>query len=168
MAELKKKTSNKIFNLTYLGVTDLAFASSAPPKTQVKIGDRVKYDDFDKILENSKELCGFAILDDTKTVVGFCQLKPYKEVSTFSLTVELTYFLEPGSTGKGIGKQILDRLTVEAKQRNIEQLLASISGDNLISQKFHQKNGFVECGRFKNVGNKFGKYFDIVYMQKEL
>jgi len=31
-----KKKANQVFNLTYLGVTDLAFASSAPPKTQVK------------------------------------------------------------------------------------------------------------------------------------
>ena len=38
--EKGNKTPNKIFNLTYLGVTDLAYASSAPPKTQVKIGVR--------------------------------------------------------------------------------------------------------------------------------
>jgi len=36
MAELKKGASNKVFNLTYLGVTEFAFANSMPPKTQVK------------------------------------------------------------------------------------------------------------------------------------
>jgi len=124
------------------------------------------YADFDAYLENAQRLCGFAVVDTA--VLGFCQLKPYREMTTFEHTVELTYFLEPGSTGKGIGGLVLARLTEEARARNKRQLLASISADNTVSLRFHAKHGFVECGRFLRIGNKFDRDFNIVFMQKGL
>lgn len=131
--------------------------------------EEVAYSHFDKYLENAKKLCGYAITDDaTATVIGFCQLKPYDPLSTFDHTVETTYFLEPGSTRKGIGTLILHRLIEDAKRLKKQQMIASISGDNIASINFHKKHDFNECGRFRNVGNKFEKDFDIVYMQKEL
>lgn len=123
---------------------------------------------FETFLENAKKLAGYALIDQNATVVGFCQLKPYSPLSTFESTVELTYFLMPDFTGMGIGSEILAKLTDDALRLGKEQLLASISGDNEISLKFHRKHGFTECARFRSIGNKFGEDFDIVYMQKTL
>lgn len=87
-------------------------------------------------------------------------------MSTFSGTVEITYFLAKEVTGQGIGTMVLERLTQEAKALGKRVLLASISADNQPSLRFHAKNGFVECGRFRAIGFKHGAFFDIVYMQK--
>lgn len=125
------------------------------------------YAQFDGYLDNAQRLCGFAVVD-AGSVVGFCQLKPYRDMDTFDHTVELTYFLEPGSTGKGIGGLVLTRLIEEARARNKTQLLASISGENTVSLKFHAKHGFVESGRLRNIGHKFGRDFDVVLMQRRL
>jgi len=131
--------------------------------------EEVAYSHFEKYLENAKELCGYAVRDDVSSaVLGFCQLKPYAQLNTFDQTVETTYFLEPQSTRKGIGTQILTRLLEDAHKFQKRQMIASISGDNYPSIQFHKKQGFYECGRFHRVGNKFGKDFDIVYMQREL
>jgi phosphinothricin acetyltransferase len=50
----------------------------------------------------------------------------------------------------------------------MKSLLANVSSRNEASLNFHLKNGFVECGRFKDVGTKFGEYFDVVWLQKFL
>lgn len=130
--------------------------------------EEVDYGHFDKYLANARELCGFAVLDGEGKVIGFCQLKPFDSVSTFERSAELSYFLEPGSTGKGIGAIVFAKLLEEARKRGKTRLFASISGDNAASLKFHEKQGFRECGRFRGAGNKFGRDFDIVYMQKEI
>lgn len=131
--------------------------------------EEVACDHFDRYLQNAMELSGYAVIDDsTADIIGFCQLKPYAPLSTFESTVETSYFLTPDSTRKGIGTLMLQRLIEDARKLNKAHMVASISGDNLASISFHKKQGFLECGRFKNVGNKFNKDFDIVYMQMDL
>jgi len=53
-------------------------------------------------------------------------------------------------------------------KKGITNILANISSLNSRSIDFHKKNGFVECGRFKNVGRKKEQLFDTVSMQKML
>lgn len=63
---------------------------------------------------------------------------------------------------------LLTSLEKEAAEKGITNILANISSLNPNSIKFHQKNGFIECGRFKKVGKKKGQEFDTVWMQKLL
>ncbi|ABB23775.1 GNAT family N-acetyltransferase [Pelodictyon luteolum] len=100
--------------------------------------------------------------------VGFGMLRPYSPLPAFSRTAELTMFLRDGWTGRGIGTLVLLHLAGEAVPMGITTILASISSLNPASIRFHQKNGFRECGRLEGVGEKFGRPFDVVYCQKEL
>jgi L-amino acid N-acyltransferase YncA len=95
-------------------------------------------------------------------------LRAYNPFPTFSQTAEITYFIKPGYTGRGIGKKILNYLVAKAKEKGITSIIASISSLNDGSLTFHKKNGFVECGRLREIGNKKDKTFDIIYMQKML
>ena len=63
---------------------------------------------------------------------------------------------------------LLGFLEKGAIEKGITNILANISSLNPRSIEFHQKNGFIECGRFKKVGKKNGKEFDTVWMQKML
>jgi phosphinothricin acetyltransferase len=106
--------------------------------------------------------------DEQGNILGFGMLRAYSPFPTFSKTAEITYFIKPGYTGKGIGKRILESLIADAGAKGITSIIASISSLNEGSIEFHRKNGFVECGRLKEVGNKRGKTFTVVYMQKML
>ena len=101
-------------------------------------------------------------------VIGFGMLRTHNPMPTFSQTAEVTYFIHPDHTGKGLGTMLLGSLIKGAIEKGITNILANISSLNLDSIKFHQKNGFIECGRFKKVGMKKGQEFDTVWMQKTL
>jgi phosphinothricin acetyltransferase len=83
-------------------------------------------------------------------------------------TAEISYFLKPDSAKKGIGTQALRKLEEEAIKKGIRKILACISSENIASIKFHQKNGFTECGCFHHAGKKHGRYFDLVWMEKDI
>jgi len=101
-------------------------------------------------------------------VIGFGLLRPYNPLPAFFKTAEITYFLKPGFAGQGIGKAILDYLLDTGKKLGINAVLANVSSLNEESIRFHIKNGFSECGRFREIGRKKGQVFDVLYFQKLL
>lgn len=128
----------------------------------------VPLDFFDQFLKMCEGYPSIVAEDDNGDILGFGLLRPYHAFPAFSRTAFITCFIKPGFTGKGIGKQMLEYLIERGREKGIASILADISSLNLQSITFHEKNGFVECGRFKNVGVKNGKVFDIVYMQRTL
>jgi L-amino acid N-acyltransferase YncA len=129
---------------------------------------KVSYDFFDVFLKLFQGYPSATVQDKTNTVVGFGFLRAYHPSPTFSQTAEITYFIAPNYTRKGIGKRMLAYLIAEAGKKKIDMLLANISSLNPASIAFHLKQGFAECGRFHDIGVKNGKKFDIVWMQKKI
>ena len=127
---------------------------------------KLPYEAFDMFLQMSKGLPAATLKDSNAYVIGFGMLRVYNPMPVFSRTAEITYFIDPDHTGKGLGKQLLEFLETEGKKKGITTILADISSLNTGSIHFHRQNGFVESGRFKQVGKKMGKIFDTVWMQK--
>ena len=129
---------------------------------------KVPYEFFDMFLKMSDGYPTVAARDKRGGVIGFGMLRVHNPIPTFSHVAEITYFMAPEHTGKGIGTSILEYLVEEAKKKNISSILASISSINEKSIAFHEKNGFKQCGRFQNIARKNGEVFDVVWMQKML
>lgn len=108
----------------------------------------------------------FVVAEINGQVAGFAFLMAFLRAPTLARTAQVTYFVAPEHTGRGLGVLLLDRLINAAKSIGVDNLLAHISSLNDGSIRFHQKNGFETCGVFKNVGRKNGKDFGVVYMQK--
>jgi L-amino acid N-acyltransferase YncA len=130
--------------------------------------ESVGYEFFDHFLDMTRGYPAVVIKDDAETVVGFAFLHAYRSGGTFRRAAEITYFIQPDHTGKGIGTAVLRQLGLAAKEQGIETLLANISSRNEGSLRFHRKKGFEECGRFRRIGRKFGEDFDVVWMQLDL
>jgi L-amino acid N-acyltransferase len=127
--------------------------------------DDIEYDQIKGLFE-LPDRYPFYILEAEGNIFGFGLLHPHLKMSTFSHTAEITCFILPEFTSKGWGGKILDRILNDARNMSFEVILASISSLNQVSINFHLKNGFEECGRFKKVGKKFNKSFDVVWMQR--
>ena len=130
--------------------------------------ERVPYEFFRMFEEVMKSYPTLAARDRDGTLVGFAFLHPHNPMPTFSHTAEVTSFIRPGCTGKGIGSRMLACLEAEGRKMGITCLLASISSLNEGSIRFFERHGFVECGRFREIGRKKGKFFDTVWMEKQI
>lgn len=130
--------------------------------------NRLPYQAFDMLLQMANGFPTGTIKDQSGKILGFGMLRTHNPMPTFSRTAEVTYFIHPDYTGKGLGKMLLGFLENGAIEKGITNILANISSLNPKSIKFHQKNGFIECGRFRKVGKKKGQEFDTVWMQKML
>jgi L-amino acid N-acyltransferase YncA len=108
------------------------------------------------------------VLGEDDRVLGFGAVHAFHPADSFKRTGEVGYFLHPDATGRGIGTALLEQLIAGARAKGMRTLLASISSRNEQSLAFHRHRGFVEVGRFRAVGEKFGQDFDVVYMQRDI
>jgi phosphinothricin acetyltransferase len=131
---------------------------------------KVPYALFDQFLKLTEGYPAFTVRDEVSAdrAVGFAFLRPIHPLSSFQRAAEITYFIEPGYTGQGIGSRILERINGEARRKGIDTILANVSSLNESSLRFHERHGFEECGRFRRVAKKKGQDLDVVWMQKIL
>ncbi len=130
--------------------------------------EAVGYAVFDRFLDIAKGYPSAVARTADGRVVGFGFLHAFLPADTFHRTAEVTYFILPEHTRKGIGEKMLDAFMDEARKIGVDNLLANVSSRNEASLEFHRKHGFVECGRFAQVGRKFGQDFDVVWLQKKI
>ena len=126
---------------------------------------KMTYGEFDLLKEYAVDY-PFYVVEKEGKVIGFGMLRPHLKKDTTKRAADVIYYILPEFTGWGIGSDLLARLVGDAKARGIDTLLASISSENEGSISFHKRHGFEEAGRFRRVGRKFGKDFDIVWMQR--
>ncbi|MEQ8176586.1 MAG: N-acetyltransferase family protein [Syntrophomonadaceae bacterium] len=127
------------------------------------------YPFYGRFLEMARNYPAYVIRKkDSDAVIGFCLLHAYNPFPVFRHTAEITCFISKDEVGKGTGTRALSVLEQDAKKMGINILLASINSQNTASIRFHEKNGFKECGRFFGIGEKKGRSFDQVWMQKNI
>ena len=115
-----------------------------------------------------KGALSFCVMEYDTRIIGFGMLKSFFPFPAFRHTGMITYFIHPEYTGQGLGRQMLHRLTEDARTAGITTLLANISSKNDGSIRFHEQNGFTHAGQLHAVGEKFGELFDIVWMEKKI
>jgi phosphinothricin acetyltransferase len=109
----------------------------------------------------------FLILDGNEPV-GYGFLTQYKKRQAYDRSAELSIYLKPGCTGRGIGLSAIRHLEAAARASGIRVLVGTVCGENQASIRLMEKAGWSRCACLKNVGEKFGKVMDVVMYQKEL
>lgn len=99
---------------------------------------------------------------------GYALFTRFGTREAFSPSAEVTIYLKPDCTGRGIGSKALRYIEKAAKASGIHTLLALITGDNIPSLRIFEKNGYLKCGYYKEVGLKFGRKLDLAVCQKIL
>ena len=104
--------------------------------------------------------------DGEHVVVGFGSLSPYRPRAAYSTTVEDSVYVAEGSQRLGIGRAILDELLRLAEAHGFHSVIARIAGENDASVALHASCGFEMIGTEREVGRKFGRWLDVVCMQR--
>jgi phosphinothricin acetyltransferase len=98
-------------------------------------------------------------------VVGWGSLSDYRERSAYRFTCENSVYVRHDCQGQGIGSAILADLIARARAIGFHTIIAGADAEQTVSIALHAKFGFVECGRQKEVGFKFNRWLDVVFMQ---
>ncbi len=101
-------------------------------------------------------------------VVGFGSVSPFRDRPAYATTVENSVFVHHEHRGQGVGKAILAELIRLSTTHGFHAMIARIVGGNEASIATHASCGFEMVGVEKEVGRKFGKWLDVVEMQRLL
>jgi L-amino acid N-acyltransferase len=97
--------------------------------------------------------------------VGWGSLSAYHARAAYCHTVENSVYVRPDAMRRGIGSALLESLITRAQELGHRTIIAVIDTEQTASIAFHTRHGFVEAGRLREVGFKFGRWLDVVYMQ---
>jgi L-amino acid N-acyltransferase YncA len=109
------------------------------------------------------------VADDGGDIAGYAYAAPYRARAAYRYTVEDSIYIHVDRIGTGVGKVLMPALIAEAQACGMRQMIAVIGdGANQASIAFHQRFGFRNAGSLKDVGFKFGRWLDTVFMQRSL
>jgi L-amino acid N-acyltransferase YncA len=121
-----------------------------------------------KIAECASRGWPFLVAEAGGEVVGYAYVTQFRDRPAYASTCENSIYIHPDRVGQGIGTPLLDALMDEAERAGFRQMIAVVGGAEPASAALHARLGFVEAGRMRSVGRKFGRWLDTLYMQKSL
>jgi phosphinothricin acetyltransferase len=101
-------------------------------------------------------------------VLGYASFGDWRPFDGFRATVENSVYVAPEARGRGVALALLQVLTDRARACGKHEMVAAITSENTASLHLHARAGFVETGRMPEVGQKFGRWLDLVFMQRRL
>jgi phosphinothricin acetyltransferase len=107
-------------------------------------------------------------VSEDDTVAGFASLSPYRPRPAYATSVEDSVYVQRDQRGNGIGALLLTDLVELARDHGFHAVIGRIVGGHDASIALHEKCGFEEVGREREVGRKFGRWLDVVLMQRML
>ena len=106
--------------------------------------------------------------DTTHGVVGFAALSPWKDRPAYATSVEDSVYVHRDHQGRGIGRTLLAELVELATAHGFHAIFARIVDGHEASTKLHEAFGFEVVGTEREVGRKFGRWLDVVIMERLL
>lgn len=101
-------------------------------------------------------------------VAGHATYSQFRGGPGYARAMEHSVHLAPSGWGKGLGRGLMTALEAHAHAAGAHVMVAGISGENAAGQAFHAAIGYSECGRVREAGYKWGRWLDLVLMQKIL
>ena len=103
---------------------------------------------------------------DGDRVVGFGCLSPFRHRPAYRTTVEDSVYVHHEARGRGVGRALLEELVTLAQAHGFHAILAHVVGGHEASIALHTACGFEPAGLQREVGRKFGRWLDVVVMQR--
>lgn len=101
-------------------------------------------------------------------IAGFASYAQFRGGLGYAHTMEHTIILAPSARGHGLGRALMAALEDHARAAGVHSLFAGVSAENSDGRAFHAAIGYTEIAVLPQVGRKFGRWMDLVLMQKIL
>ncbi len=132
-----------------------------------------KLEEFQERISNTIEKYPYLVILQNERIVGYAYAGPLKKRAAYDKSVEVTIYIAHNARKCGFGRKLYEALEIELKKMGILNLYACIAypkenDEHLTknSEQFHRHMGYEQVGRFHHCGCKFGKWYDIIWMEK--
>jgi phosphinothricin acetyltransferase len=106
--------------------------------------------------------------DSDGKIVGYTATGSFRAKEAYETTVEVSIACSPESVNRGIGAQLYQTLFSLLEREDVHRVVAGIAQPNAASNALHERFGFQKVGTFTQVGRKFGKFWDVLWMEKSM
>ena len=111
----------------------------------------------------------YLVAERSGRVVGYCYASLFRPRAAYRFTLEDSIYIDTAEVGRGIGRALLAPLLARSTELGYRQMVAVIGGrETIASIRLHEALGFTHVGVLSEVGFKFGRWVDIVLMQRTL
>ncbi len=146
----------------YVEDTAISFEYEAPDE-----------DEFRRRIERTLTSYPYLVLAEDGVILGYAYAGPFKARAAYARSAELSIYLDRSARGRGLGRKLYEAMETEMKDRGFLNLYACIA-DPIVedeyltrgSQRFHGRMGFVKAGSFHRCACKFGRWYDMIWMEK--
>ncbi|MFF7609262.1 GNAT family N-acetyltransferase [Streptomyces parvulus] len=105
---------------------------------------------------------------DSQRILGYATSSPFRAKPAYGTSVETTVYVAPGAGGRGIGTLLYTALFEALAGEDLHRAYAGIAQPNEASARLHARLGFRHVGTYREVGRKFGRYWDVAWYEKPL
>lgn len=113
--------------------------------------------------------CAWLVAESQGRVQGFAYYAQYRDRSAYRFSAEDSVYVRDDVRGQGVGKALVAALVESAARRGFRQMIAVIGdSENVGSIGLHLAAGFRQVGVLRAAGMKFGRWVDVVLMQRPL
>ena len=125
-------------------------------------------DEFKNRISTISENFPYIVCEIDDAIVGYAYASKYRGRAAFNWTVELSIYVNENYHNHKVSHKLYSSLLDILKIQGVYNAYACITIPNEKSKKFHDKFGFNLVGTFTNSGYKFGKWIDVIWMEKIL
>ena len=133
-------------------------------------------EEFARRVESTLKTYPYQVMEDEAgEILGYAYAGPFKERAAYGWAVETTVYIRRDARGRGCGRALYAALEDELRKRHFLNAYACISWaeeeDEFLthaSPRFHEAMGYRLCGTFRQCGFKFGRWYDMIWMEKML
>ena len=108
------------------------------------------------------------VAEDDGRLLGYAYGGQFKSRAAYRFTCEVSVYLAPGQSGRGLGRALYTVLLPQLAQRGFRQAVAGMTLPNAASEGLHRSFGFEPVGTFRDVGWKFERWHDVAFLQLSL
>ena len=112
-----------------------------------------------------RDLCLVGVMPDGD-VVGWVIAHPVSDRCVYSGVIEHSVYVDPAHHGRGIGSTLLNALIEQSEAAGVWTIQSGVFPENTASLKLHEHSGFEVVGTRKAIGQHFGRWRDVVLLER--
>ncbi|MGP3949214.1 GNAT family N-acetyltransferase [Streptomyces sp. 7N604] len=101
-------------------------------------------------------------------ILGYATSSPFRPKPAYETSVETSVYCAPDAGGRGIGTLLYKALFEALEGEDLHRAYAGVALPNEASGRLHVRFGFELVGTYREVGRKFGRYWDVAWYEKPI